>query len=92
MQISIPEEFVTRVDFKKFWEFYIRGPLTIEKLRQAKRDLLNAGVLPMTAHDGYFLALHRTLACEGGNEGLVEPIMDELLALTDEEDSLAVTA
>lgn len=76
---TLPEEFVTRVDFGKFWAYYIRGPLTKDMLLQAKRDLLDAGVPTLTVY-AYFFDLHSTLA-EGGNEGLVEPIMDDLIDL-----------
>jgi hypothetical protein len=91
--LTLPEELITRVDFGKFWEAYIRGPLTKVMLLQAKRDLLDVGVQAMTVY-AYFWHLSLTLVHESDDAlaGTLEDILHELLNLDREDEEFLETA
>ena len=82
---TIPEAFVTRVDFEQFW-LAMLGPITtetvtLEALRSVKRGLLEAGVPTFTVY-AYFQHLGRmvanTLGDDGGPLCFVEEVCFEL--------------
>jgi len=83
--VTIPEEFLTRVDFGKCWK-HLFGPIesaeiTRERLQSVKRAMLDAGV-PTWTVSAYFDHLGRVVANELGDEGdalyLVERVLSEL--------------
>lgn len=51
IQSTIPQEFISRVEFGNFWQHYLGESLSVtpEKLQAAKDALLDAGVPARTA-------------------------------------------
>lgn len=74
---TLPAEFLTRVDFGKFWEYYLEASLIVtpEKLQSAKQALLDAGTPARTAMY-YFVELGSMVKDE--HLGMVETVMYEL--------------
>ena len=66
--LTLPEKFVARVDLDRFWEEYLRGPVTAPVLVEAKRQLLDAGV-PESMVYAYLCNLARTLSGEASEMG-----------------------
>lgn len=86
MTHTIPAEFLTRVDFGKFWEHYLGLPglsqgiasldsIDVKTLQSAKRALLDAGTLASTVMY-YFMELGSMVDDE--HLGMVETVMYEL--------------
>ncbi|SLM49227.1 protein of unknown function [Nitrospira japonica] len=90
MPTATPSEFITRVDFGKYWDHFLgAGPLDAISRRalvQAKDELLTAGVPTFTV-----IAYFRHLYYRMGNDvliGLVEEIISDLEDLAHLEESL----
>lgn len=90
MPTATPSEFITRVDFGKYWDHFLSGcsPDAISRraLVQAKDELLTAGVPTFTV-----IAYFRHLYYKADNDvfiGLVEEIISDLEDLAHLEESV----
>lgn len=80
MTNTIPAEFITRVDFSKFWEHFLGESLNVtpEKLEVARQTLLDAGTPARTAMY-YFIELGSMV--RGEDLHMVEEVQYGLQAL-----------
>ncbi len=80
--LTLPEEFVTRVDFRKFWEYIAaQNPdgLTDNVLRATKTTLLDRGTPGHTAV-AYFMPL-AAMFTPGDLPHILDEIMGDLTAI-----------
>ncbi len=83
MTTAIPQEFVTRIDFSKFWNAYFSTglqTLTVDDLRAAKEALLEEHVPTFTVY-AYFQHLARMVANELGDGqklSMIEQVLSDL--------------